>query len=89
MTREATPAGRLAVVRATGLLDAPAEETFDALSRLAVALIGVPVSFLSIVDEDRDYYKSQCGFPDSLADARQLAVGAHFAITRWSALSRS
>jgi len=74
--------GRLAVVRATGLLDAPAEETFDALSRLAVALIGVPVSFLSIVDEDRDYYKSQCGFPDSLAEARQLAgrTFCHYAL---------
>jgi signal transduction histidine kinase len=64
--------GRLAVVRATGLLDAPAEETFDALSRLAVTLIGAPVSFLSIVDEHRDFYKSQCGFPGSLAEARQL-----------------
>ena len=63
---------RLAAVRNCGLLDTPAEETFDALSRLAASLIKVPVSFFSIIDEDRDFYKSQHGFPASLATERQL-----------------
>jgi signal transduction histidine kinase len=63
---------RLAAVRDSDLLDTPAEETFDSLCRLAVVLMGAPVSFLSVVDESRDFYKSQYGFPESLAAERQL-----------------
>jgi len=63
---------RVAVVRATGLLDAEAEEVFDRLSRLAVRLLGVPAAFLSLVDADRDFYLSACGFGEPLASARQI-----------------
>lgn len=65
-------ASRLATVRATGLLDSEAEEAFDALTRLASVLVRAPVSFLSLVDERRDFYKSQHGLPEALAAARQL-----------------
>ena len=75
--------GRLKVVRDTNLLDTSSEETFDSLSRLAVALIGVPASFLSLVDERRDFYKSQCGFPEPLASKRELTgrTFCHYALT--------
>ena len=63
---------RVAAVRATGLLDAEAEEVFDRLSRLAVRLLGVPAAFLSLVDADRDFYLSACGFGEPLASARQI-----------------
>lgn len=74
---------RLAAVRDSELLDTPAEETFDALSRLAVALLGAPVSFLSVVDESCDFYKSQHGFPEPLAAARQLhgRTFCHYALS--------
>lgn len=68
---------RLAAVERARLLDTPAEEAFDALTRMAAALLRVPASFVSVVDRDRDFYKSQAGFPDALADARQL-VGVTF-----------
>jgi signal transduction histidine kinase len=64
---------RLTVVQRSELLDTQSEETFDSLSRLAVSLIGAPASFLSIVDGERDFYKSQCGFPEPLASERQLS----------------
>jgi len=64
---------RLAAVRATGLLDSPAEPAFDRLTRLAVRLLRVPASFLSLVDEERDFYKAATGFGEPLASARELA----------------
>ena len=63
---------RLAAVRRTGLLDSPAEEPFDRLTRLAAKLLKVPVTFISLLDADRDFYKSASGFPEPLASGRQL-----------------
>ena len=62
---------RLAAVHASGLLDSPAEDSFDSLTRLAARLLKVPGSFISIVDSGRDFYKSQVGFPAPLAQDRQ------------------
>jgi signal transduction histidine kinase len=64
---------RLAVVHATGLLDTDVEEAFDRLTRLAVRLLGIPAAFISLVDADRDFYKSACGFGEPLASARELS----------------
>ena len=64
---------RLTAVRRAELLDSPVEEAFDSLSRLAGALIGTPVTFLSVVDAERDFYKSQCGMPDPLSTTRQMS----------------
>ncbi|MFO1195224.1 MAG: GAF domain-containing protein [Rhodoferax sp.] len=63
---------RLAAVRDSGLLDQPQEEWFDRLTRLAVKLLGVPVSFISLVDGARDFYVSQSGFGEPLASLRSL-----------------
>lgn len=46
-------------------------EWFDRL-RLAVKLLGVPVSFISVVDGARDFYVSQSGFGEPLASLRSL-----------------
>jgi PAS domain S-box-containing protein len=75
-------AERLAVVRATGLLDSQKEEAFDRLTRLAAKLTGAPVTFLSLVDEERDYYKSCFGFPEPLASDRQMTgtTFCHYAL---------
>ena len=62
---------RLAAVRASGLLDSGSEEVFDRLSRLAVRVLGVPAAFISVVDSERDFYKSSCGFGEPLASARE------------------
>ncbi len=43
---------RLMAVRGLGLLDAPAQEAFDRFTRLATALLGVPISLLTLVDSD-------------------------------------
>ena len=73
---------RLAAVHATGLLDTEVEEVFDRLTRLAVRLVGVPAAFLSLVDAERDFYKSAHGFGEPLASARELAgpTFCHYAV---------
>jgi signal transduction histidine kinase len=63
---------RLEAVLQTGLLDTPPEESFDRLTRLAAKLIGVPTTFISLVDEGRDFYKSCFGFGEPLSTTRQL-----------------
>lgn len=76
-------ARRVAAARATELFDTPAEPAFDALNRLAATLLDVPVSFLSLIDEQRDFYKSQHGFPEPLSTARELTGRSfcHHALT--------
>ena len=52
------------------------------MTRLAVRIIGAPVAFVSLVDSERDFYVSQCGFPEPLSSDRQLQGGTfcHYAI---------
>jgi hypothetical protein len=56
-----TDPARLAVLYQTGLLDSAVEEVFDRLTRLAVRLLVVPASFISLVDAHRDFYKLRVG----------------------------
>jgi signal transduction histidine kinase len=79
---------RLAAVSRSGLLDTPPEEAFDALTRLAATLLRVPASFVSVVDEGRDFYKSQVGFAAPLAAARQLEgrTFCHYTLERGTPL---
>lgn len=53
--------GRVAAVRATGLLDATPEEAFDRLTHLAADLLDVPMVFVTLVDDQRSYWKSTAG----------------------------
>src|SRR3954454_11832531 len=45
--------GRLAALRATNLLDSPAERAFDRLTKLAARVLNAPVALISLVDGDR------------------------------------
>ena len=65
-------AARLAMVEHSGLLGSDTEDSFDGLTQLAARLLKVPASFISIVGAEHDFYKSQTGFPDGLAQSRTL-----------------
>ncbi|MEO8382778.1 MAG: GAF domain-containing sensor histidine kinase [Acidobacteriota bacterium] len=73
---------RLAAVRGTGRLDSATEEAFDRLTRLAARLTGAPVTFISLVDADRDFYQACFGLPEPLASDRQMSgmTFCHFAL---------
>lgn len=76
-------AARVQAVRDTGLLDTPPEESFDRLTRLAARLLEVPAAFVSLVDVERDFYKSTFGFGEPLATERQLTgrTFCHYTLT--------
>jgi len=52
---------RLAALHKTGLLDTPAEDGFDAFTRLASQLLGVPTVVMSLVEDKRQFFKSVAG----------------------------
>ena len=66
--------GRLAALRQTNLLDTPAEEAFDRLARLAARVLGAPIALVSLVDEDRQFFKACFGLPEPWASARQTPL---------------
>jgi signal transduction histidine kinase len=52
------------------------------MTRLAVKLLNVPAAFISLVDDNRDFYKSVAGFGEPLQSDRQLTgrTFCHYAI---------
>jgi ribonuclease BN (tRNA processing enzyme)/DNA-binding response OmpR family regulator len=52
---------RLADLRRLAILDTDPEERFDKLTRIAAALFDVPVTLISLIDENRQWFKSACG----------------------------
>lgn len=69
---------RLAALGETGLLDSPPEESFDRLTRLASHLLGAGAALVSLVDADRQFFKSQQGLPPPLANKRQTRLSHSF-----------
>lgn len=68
--------GRLAALRELGLLDSPASEAFDRIIRLASRLLDVPVALVSLIDQDRQWFKSRVGL--AVAETpREHAFCAH------------
>lgn len=52
---------RLTSLRALDILDTSREERFDRLTRLARRIFSVPIAMVSLVDEDRQWFKSSIG----------------------------
>lgn len=52
---------RLFALHAIGILDTQAEERFDRLTRIASKLFDVPIALVSLVDKDRQWFKSNHG----------------------------
>jgi DNA-binding response OmpR family regulator len=69
---------RIDALTRTGLLDSPPEESFDALTRLASSLLGVPVALVSLVDSHRQFFKSQVGLGEPWATRRETPLTHSF-----------
>ncbi len=69
---------RLAALRDTGLLDTEAEEVFDRLTAVAREVLGADVSLVSLVDSDRQFFKSEQGLRDPWARARETPLSHSF-----------
>lgn len=60
----------------TGLLDSPAEERFDRLAKLAQQVLRVPIALISLVDADRQWFKS-CQGLEVRETGRDISFCAH------------
>lgn len=69
---------RLRALRRLRLLDTAAEETFDRLARMARAALGAPVVLVSLVDEDRQFFKTCLGLPEPWSSDRETPLSHSF-----------
>jgi two-component system cell cycle sensor histidine kinase/response regulator CckA len=72
---------RLAALRQTALLDTPPEEGFDRLTRMAGRLLGAPISLISLVTDERQFFKSTMGLPEPWASRRSAPLSFSFCST--------
>jgi signal transduction histidine kinase len=64
----------------TGLLDTLPEASFDRYTRLAARMLDVPVSLVSLVDDHRQFFKSQIGLGEPWATVRQTPLSHSFCL---------
>ncbi|MYN29991.1 sensor domain-containing diguanylate cyclase [Duganella levis] len=67
---------RLASLKSLNVLDTPAEERFDRVTRMARRMFRVPVALVSIVDENRQWFKSAQGL-DACETPRDVSFCGH------------
>ena len=67
---------RLKTLRSLDLLDTEAESEFDELTALAAQICDVPVALISLVDENRQWFKSKVGLAVD-ETSRDVAFCAH------------
>jgi len=68
---------RLASLRALDVLDSAPEAQFNALVRAAAFVAGTPISLLSLVDANRQWFKANIGLPGVTQTTRDAAFCAH------------
>jgi diguanylate cyclase (GGDEF)-like protein len=69
-------ARRLAALHALKILDTDPEERFDRITRLAQRLFGAQIATVTLIDEDRQWFKSAVG-TESEGDPRDDSFCAH------------
>ncbi|HEX9951506.1 MAG TPA: PAS domain S-box protein, partial [Rubricoccaceae bacterium] len=69
---------RMAALRRSQLLDTLPEPAFDRLTTLARRLVKAPISLVSLVDHDRQFFKSLQGLAEPLASERQTPLSHSF-----------
>lgn len=67
---------RMDTLRSLGVLDTPPEERFDRLTRMAKRIFDVPIALVSIVDENRQWFKSCMGL-DAQETHRDISFCGH------------
>jgi phosphoribosyl 1,2-cyclic phosphodiesterase/DNA-binding response OmpR family regulator len=72
---------RLASLHELSILDTEPEERFDRITRLAAAVFDVPIALVSLVDKDRQWFKS-CHGISATETSREVSFCAHVVYNR-------
>ncbi len=65
---------RLVALERLNLLDSPADPAFDRLTRLAATILKASVALVTLVDTQRQFFKSAVGLAEPLASARETSL---------------
>jgi diguanylate cyclase (GGDEF)-like protein/PAS domain S-box-containing protein len=68
---------RLASLVELGILDSAPEREFDALVQAAALVCDAPISLISLIDVNRQWFKANVGLPGVTETPRELAFCAH------------
>lgn len=72
IAKPANEAGRIAALEKYAILDTDPEQSFDDLTLLASFICKTPIALISLVDEDRQWFKSRVGM-DARETSRDIA----------------
>lgn len=67
---------RIQALQRLNILDTPNEEAFDRITRIAQSLLRVPIALVSLIDADRQWFKSCIGFGGAEGE-RDLSFCGH------------
>ena len=67
---------RIAVLHDLKILDTPPEERFDRITRLAASIFNAPMALISLVDRERQWFKSTYGL-DASETSREMSFCSH------------
>jgi len=73
----AAEAERLAALRSYNILDTPPEPEYEAITALIAELCAVPIALVSLVDENRQWFKSNCGLSEVSGTSRDVSFCTH------------
>jgi GAF domain-containing protein len=68
---------RLRALELLDVLDSASEREFDVLVTTATLVCGVPISLVSLIDHDRQWFKANVGLPSLTETPRDVAFCAH------------
>ncbi|ACT59297.1 GAF domain-containing protein [Hirschia baltica] len=68
---------RLATLAALKILDTKPEAQYDNVTALAAEMFDVPIALVSLVDENRQWFKSNCGLDGVTETARDISFCQH------------
>src|SRR5690554_1093975 len=77
-----TDAARIQAVNNTGLMDAGRQAAFDRLAQLAAKIVDAPLTIVSLVGAEKQYFVADYGLPSPFKESRELPID--FSICRYT-----